>query len=103
MKPSSLEMDCVFLEEDQQEEDGLPEIFTLVSVEKLRSESCMLCSETFNLIRLVAKHNCRRCGKMVCENCSRQNRQLSKLDKKKHRVCDECDALLANHLLEKMF
>ena len=69
-KPSSLEMDCVFLE-DEQEEDGLPEQFTLESIEKLKSDNCMLCSETFNLIRLVAKHNCRRCGKMVCENCSR--------------------------------
>lgn len=28
---------------------------------------------------------------------------MSKLEKSKHRVCDECDALLSNHNLEKMF
>ena len=62
----------------------------------------MLCSDTFSVVRLF-KHNCRKCGKMVCENCSKARRRLSKLEKTKHRVCDECDALLSNHLLEKMF
>ena len=93
-QPSSLEMDCVFLDEDQKEEDGLPEIFTLEAIEELKSNTCMLCSETFNVLRLVVKHNCRKCGKMICENCSRQKRRLSKLEKTKHRVCDECDAVL---------
>ena len=68
----------------------------------LQSNSCMLCSDTFSVVRLF-KHNCRKCGKMVCENCSKARRRLSKLEKTKHRVCDECDALLSNHLLEKMF
>ena len=63
----------------------------------------MLCSETFGAFRMVLKHNCHRCGKAVCENCSKQKRRLSQLDQKKHRVCDECDALMANHLLLKMF
>ena len=69
----------------------------------LKSDFCMLCSEAFKLTRLVAKYNCEHCGKMVCGNCSRQNRRLSKLDGKKYRVCDECDAILANHQLQKMF
>ena len=99
---NDLEMDVVFLDEDQKEEDGLPEMFTPESVEQLQSNSCMLCSDTFSVVRLF-KHNCRKCGKMVCENCSKARRRLSKLEKTKHRVCDECDALLSNHNLEKMF
>ena len=30
---NDLEMECVFLDEDQKEEDGLPEIFTPESIE----------------------------------------------------------------------
>ena len=62
----------------------------------------MLCGDAFKML-LVAKHNCRKCGKMVCENCSKSRRRLCKMEKSKHRVCDECDALLSNYLLEKMF
>ena len=32
-QPSSLEMDCVWPDEDQKEDDGLPETFTPESVE----------------------------------------------------------------------
>ena len=63
----------------------------------------MLCSETFGKLKLVYKHNCKRCGKAVCENCSKSRRRLSQLNPEKLRICDECDALLANHMLEKMF
>ena len=52
---------------------------------------------------MIFKHNCKRCGKAVCDNCSKQSRRLCQIDSKKHRVCDECDALMANHLLERMF
>mmetsp|Transcript_6912 Transcript_6912/g.8276 ORF Transcript_6912/g.8276 Transcript_6912/m.8276 type:complete len:94 (+) Transcript_6912:424-705(+) len=63
----------------------------------------MLCSETYGHFKMLSKKNCRRCGKSICENCGKQSRRLSQLDPKKHRVCDECDALMANHLLLKMF
>ena len=103
-QPSSLEMDCIFLEDDStKEENVLPQIFDIDSVIQLDSRFCMLCSETFGRIRMIFKHNCKRCGKAVCENCSKQQRRLCQIDSKKHRVCDECDALMANHLLEKMF
>ena len=97
-------MDCIFLEDDStKEENILPQIFDLESVNQLDSRFCMLCSETFGRIRMIFKHNCKRCGKAVCENCSKQQRRLCQIDPKKHRVCDECDALMSNHLLEKMF
>ena len=54
-------------------------------------------------MRIIFKHNCKRCGKAVCENCSKQQRRLCQIDQRRYRVCDECDALMANHLLEKMF
>lgn len=92
---NSLEMDCIFLEDETTKEDNvLPQIFDLDSVEQLDSRFCMLCSETFGHFRMIFKHNCKRCGKAVCENCSKQQRKLSQLDSKKHRICDECDALM---------
>ena len=104
MQPSSLEMDCIFLEdENTKEENFLPQIFDIDSIHQLDSRVCMLCSETFGRMRMIFKHNCKRCGKAVCENCSKVQRRLCVIDTKKHRVCDECDALLANHLLEQMF
>ena len=103
-EPNSLEMDCVFLEdENTKEENNLPQIFDNESVVLLDSRFCMLCSETFGRIRMIFKQHCKRCGKAVCENCSKQSRRLCQIDKKSHRVCDECDALMANYLLEKMF
>lgn len=71
-EPSSLEMDCIFLEdENTKEENNLPQIFDTDSVHQLDSRFCMLCSETFGRIRMIFKHNCKRCGKAVCENCSK--------------------------------
>ena len=69
-EPSSLEMDCIFLEEEK-EESTLPQIFDVDSVQQLDSRFCMLCSETFGRIRMIFKHNCKRCGKAVCEHCSK--------------------------------
>ena len=103
-EPNSLEMDCIFLEEEGAKDDSaLPQIFDLDSIVPLESRFCMLCSETYGHFRMLQKKNCRRCGKSVCESCSKAQRKLSLIDQKKHRICDECDASMANHLLLKMF
>ena len=103
-EPSSLEMDCVFLDDETtRDENALPEIFDLDSILQQDSRFCMLCSEAYGHFKMLSKKNCRRCGKSVCENCSKSQRRLSQLDKKQHRVCDECDALMSNHQLLKMF
>ena len=103
-EPSSLEMDCVFLDDEgAKDENALPEIFDLDSIVQLDSKFCMLCSEAYGHFKMLSKKNCRACGKSVCDNCSKANRRLSQLDQKKHKVCDECDALMANHQLLKMF
>ena len=97
-------MDCIFLEDESAGSvNHLPQIFDMEAVLQLDSRFCMLCSETFGRMRIIFKHNCKRCGKAVCENCSKQQRRLCQIDQRRYRVCDECDALMANHLLEKMF
>ena len=90
-------------DEGAKEENALPEIFDLDSIVQLDSKFCMLCSEAYGHFKMLSKKNCRACGKSVCDNCSKANRRLSQLDQKKHKVCDECDALMANHQLLKMF
>ena len=72
----SLEMDCVFLEDDETNRE-LPDVFDVAQVPMLASNHCMLCSKFFGsatepLAKFVGfvkskvindKHNCNRCGK----------------------------------------
>eukprot|EP00475_Leptophrys_vorax_P002916 TRINITY_DN1165_c0_g1_i3.p1 TRINITY_DN1165_c0_g1~~TRINITY_DN1165_c0_g1_i3.p1 ORF type:complete len:907 (-),score=264.81 TRINITY_DN1165_c0_g1_i3:479-3130(-) len=52
-------------------------------------ESCTLCNKNFTMIR--RRHHCRRCGLLVCGNCSKQTRILSNIsDTKPQRICDPC-------------
>lgn len=76
-QPNSLEMDCVFLEEENEDSTNLPTFLDSENIPILDSKACMLCSETFGKLKMVYKHNCKRCGKAVCENCSKQKRRLS--------------------------
>jgi hypothetical protein len=46
------------------------------------------------------KH-CKRCGKSVCETCSKTKRQLSQSNPEKERVCDECDTKMDNYLIQQ--
>ena len=68
----------------------------------LKAENCMLCSTKFSTF-LNSQHNCKKCGKAVCDACSRSKRRLSRLDKDKFRVCDECDTLLSNYNFSRMY
>ena len=92
---------CTFLDN---EEDHLPELFDVSAVEKRQSSVCELCnaqlaSKVSSMLSAKdkSKHHCRRCGRCVCNMCSQSpQRRLSKQDKKKYRVCDECDTLMSN-------
>jgi len=50
---------------------------------------CMGCEKEFSLIK--RKHHCRRCGKVVCAECSKTKAIVSSVNKAKEvRVCDKC-------------
>jgi len=95
-------MDCVFLDDEAHLEETLPDLFDVGQVQMLTSNHCMLCSKLYNVSMLFGtdKQNCSRCGKSVCDNCSQAKVRLSKLEKKKHRVCDFCDSVLSNFKLD---
>ena len=89
------------LEYEETKEHHLPRMFFGVDTVLHRdTRYCMLCSETFGRIKIIFKRHCKRCGKAVCHNCSNQKRRLCQIEGKKRRVCDECDALMDNHVLE---
>ena len=93
-------MDCVFIDEDQEEDELLPDFFDHLAVQKEKSDNCQLCQSKFGF---MGSHNCKRCGVAVCDSCSRSKRRLSKLDKDKLRVCDDCDTLLSNYNFQRMY
>lgn len=93
-------MDCVFIDEDQEEDELLPDFFDPLSVQKEKSDNCMLCQSKFGF---MGTYNCKRCGVAVCDPCSKSKRRLSKLDKDKLRVCDDCDTLLSNYNFQRMY
>ena len=90
----------MFLDEDQSEEELLPDLFDPEVVQMLKSDICMSCAVKFNLLTL--KHHCRKCGKQVCDACSKNKRRLSRLEKTKYKVCDECDTLMSNYNFTRM-
>lgn len=93
------------------EEDSLPELFDPTTVVKQKSDICHLCNTSFSgkmssilVSKDKKKHNCKRCGVSVCTLCSSSpKRRLSKIDKKKYRVCDECDTLMSNVNFDQMY
>ena len=95
-------MDCVFIDEDQEEDELLPEFFDPEVIQMLKSDNCMLCSQKFAFLS-ASQHNCKKCGKSICDACSKSKRRLSKLEKTKFRVCDECDCLLSNYNFSRMY
>jgi len=57
--------------------------------------SCMTCNREFTVIK--RKHHCRRCGGIVCGDCSKNKAIVLGVDKDKHvRVCDPCTKELQN-------
>lgn len=48
---------------------------------------CMICSKNFTVV--TRRHHCRKCGRLVCGQCSSRKVMLSNLGKAK-RVCEHC-------------
>jgi hypothetical protein len=48
---------------------------------------CYMCEADFNFFR--RRHHCRKCGKLVCNSCSKQ-RVLLRQTKQRQRACDVC-------------
>lgn len=85
--------------------DFLPKTFDLKAIEKKRqpgTKFCMLCEAEFTkMFPANPIRHCKRCGKSICDTCSKMKRQLSQQDTEKHRVCDECDTLMDNYLIKQ--
>lgn len=64
-----------------------------------RVTMCQLCTAEFSLI--FRRHHCRACGLVICEACSCNRAPLKYLDYKPSRVCDECNTILVNRILER--
>lgn len=62
---------------------------------------CELCEKTFNKLKGVSRHHCRKCNQSVCQSCSNNKRKLAKNDDTLYRVCDYCDCQLSNFKLEQ--
>uniref|UniRef100_A0AAV1UXT2 Uncharacterized protein n=1 Tax=Peronospora matthiolae TaxID=2874970 RepID=A0AAV1UXT2_9STRA len=59
------------------------------------TSNCMHCNTPFTMI--TRKHHCRRCGNVVCHNCSPHKRRISSTDPFPMRVCNTCYAAVDEH------
>lgn len=54
------------------------------------SKSCKICKSKFSVFK--RRHHCRKCGLLVCNECSRGRILLKEVDENQEvRVCDNCD------------
>jgi hypothetical protein len=54
----------------------------------IAQNKCSLCQEKFTLLK--RKHHCRKCGRLICSNCSKGNTKLLSLQDKQNRICKSC-------------
>jgi hypothetical protein len=87
--------------------EGLAEDANLPSEEEVENSKnfnqlnyCELCDRTFNKLKGIPRHHCRKCNRSVCTQCSNNKRKLTKKDDSLYRVCDACDTMLSNYKLE---
>jgi hypothetical protein len=62
------------------------ELVAPVWVPDKESPNCMVCNTAFTVIK--RRHHCRRCGKVICGECSANKSKLPNLGVV--RVCDDC-------------
>jgi hypothetical protein len=55
------------------------------------ASSCTLCSTEFTFF--TRRHHCRRCGHVICNDCSQRRRNLLLHTGTEHRICDSCEKL----------
>ena len=59
------------------------------SADRGKAKNCTLCLKEFTM--LTREHQCKRCKRPVCENCSPHKAVVSKYDDNKvHRHCNFC-------------
>ncbi len=64
----------------------------------------LLCGVATLLVRLfLTLVSSRRCGKRVCEDCSKSRRRLSRQDPNLYRVCVRCEEKLRYGTVERVF
>ncbi|KAM6223210.1 pleckstrin homology domain-containing family F member 1 [Rhynchocyon petersi] len=64
------------------------------------TDICMRCTQT-RFSALTRRHHCRKCGFVVCGECSRERFLLPRLSSKPQRVCSLCHRMLAAQKLEE--
>jgi len=52
------------------------------------AKACMLCNTAFTVLN--RRHHCRKCGKVVCDDCSKGKWTFPQQSSKPQRVCDTC-------------
>jgi hypothetical protein len=60
------------------------------------SKFCSVCVEEFSLLR--RRHHCRKCGKLVCAECSENSMIIKHSTMKAERVCDTCFSMSQNKI-----
>ncbi|XP_067939019.1 pleckstrin homology domain-containing family F member 2-like isoform X2 [Watersipora subatra] len=53
-----------------------------------QARGCMLCSTPFTMLN--RRHHCRKCGKLVCDDCSKHRWNFPQQSSKPQRVCNTC-------------
>uniref|UniRef100_A0A6A7G6Q8 Pleckstrin domain-containing protein n=1 Tax=Hirondellea gigas TaxID=1518452 RepID=A0A6A7G6Q8_9CRUS len=73
----------------QKDNDGGDPVLAPVWQKDGSSSRCSVCKANFSVFK--RRHHCRRCGQLVCGECSKTRAILiANDDKKIQRVCDEC-------------
>lgn len=61
-----------------------------LNTELSKEKQCYICDKKFGLT--IRHHNCRFCGKSVCDDHSQKRRTINN-SKELHRICDKCEKL----------
>ena len=72
-----------------EEKDGKKE-FSASFVSDATSDQCKDCNRKFTMY--YRKHHCRRCGLLVCSDCSKDRLRINE-NEKLERVCIACSSL----------
>ena len=79
---------------------GLPPVFNAETQKRNAKDECSLCQSAFSFVNILGLGNkeviCKRCGNSVCTKCSKNKRQVARLDPVAYVVCDKCDTELDN-------
>lgn len=64
---------------------------------------CAIKLSVKNALKGAGKRHCKRCARTICRTCSDQERQLSRSDNEKHRICDICETEMDNHSIKAIY